>query len=87
MSVVESVKGESWTSFHHRYGDWGTGMVLYLCRMHSGLTLQQIGDAAGDMAYKAVYERVRRFKEQLELDPDLKQIERLCNERISNMEM
>ena len=87
VSVVESVKGESWTSFHHRYGDWGTGMVLYLCRMHSGLTLQQIGDTAGDMAYKAVYERVRRFKEQLELDPDLKQIERRCNERISNMEM
>jgi hypothetical protein len=87
VSVVESVKGESWTSFHQRYGDWGTGMVLYLCRMHSGLTLQQIGDTAAGMAYKAVYERVRRFKVELGNDPRMMQITQQCSDIISNMEM
>lgn len=78
VSVVESVKGEPWSSFQHRYGDSGTALVLYLARQRSGLTLQQIGDAAGGMAYKAVYERIRRFKVQLKCDPELSRIAKRC---------
>ncbi len=87
VSVVEAVRGESWASFRHRHGDWGTAMVLYLARMRSGLTLRQIGDAAGGMAYKSVYERVRRFKQQLEDNSDIQRIYQQCDDQISNMEM
>ncbi len=87
VSAVESVKGEPWSDFRHRYGDWGTGMVLYLSRMHSGLTLQQVGDAADGMAYKAVYERVRRMKAELEKNADMQHIARQCADRIWNMEI
>ncbi len=61
-------------------------MVLYLARMRSGLTLRHIGDAAGGMAYKSVYERVRRFKQQLEDNSDIQRIYQQCLDQISNME-
>jgi len=40
-------------------------MVLYLARLHSGLTLQQIGDRVGGLVYKTVFARVKYLKNKL----------------------
>jgi len=71
VSVVEGMKGERFADFLNRHGDRRGAMVLYLARMHSGLTLAQIGEKAGGMGYKTVDTRIRRFKVQLEKDRDL----------------
>lgn len=43
VSVVEAMKGERFADFRDRNGDWGLALVLYLARMHSGLTLAKVG--------------------------------------------
>ena len=63
VSVVESVKGERFSDFQNCHGDWG--LVLYLARLHSGLTLQQIGDRVGGLAYKTVFARIKYLKNKL----------------------
>jgi hypothetical protein len=65
VEAVERTKGEAWSQFNGRYGDWGTAMVLCLARQHSGLTLNEIGECAGGMEYKAVSAQVSRFKKRL----------------------
>lgn len=86
MAIVEQEKRESWDDFRNRYGDWGCAMVLYLARMRSGLTLREIGDAAGGMEYKTVSTSVRRFKARLAREPVIKRLaERLLAE-LANVE-
>jgi len=86
VAIVEEEKGESWDDFHNRYGDWGCGMVLYLARMRSGLTLQQIGDCVGGMAYKNVSLRARRFKQRLKQEPALRRLGETLLARMMNGE-
>ena len=78
VNAVEKVKGEPWAAFQGRYGDWGLAMVLYLARMHSGLTLRQIGEHAGGMDYKAVGANVSRFKRNLESDATIRRKMEQC---------
>jgi hypothetical protein len=52
VTAVEAVKGVPFSDFRDRYGDWGLALVLYLARMHSGLTLARIGEIAGGIGYK-----------------------------------
>jgi hypothetical protein len=61
VEAVERAKGEAWSQFNGRYGDWGTAMVLYLARQQ----LNEIGECAGGMEYKAVSAQVSRFKKRL----------------------
>lgn len=86
VSVVEELKGERFADFSNRYGDWGLSMVLYLARMHSGLTLAQIGDMAGGMDYKAVDTRLRRFRRLLEKNRDMRSKIEQCKTRVTNDE-
>jgi REP element-mobilizing transposase RayT len=60
--AVERVKGESWDGFRDRYGDWGRDLALWVARRYGGLTLRELGDAAGGMDYSAVSEAVRHFQ-------------------------
>jgi hypothetical protein len=82
VAVVEDVKGESWSAFQNRYGDDGTALVLYLARMHSGLTLREIGEHAGGMDYKAVSARVGRFRRQLASTRSLRRIVAQCRKEM-----
>ena len=59
VAVVAQEKGEAWEQFRDRYGDWGRDVALWLGRRHCGLTLQELGKAAGGMAYPAVGRAVR----------------------------
>jgi len=86
VEVVEKVKGESFVDFKDRYGDWGMAMVLYLARMHSGLTLHKIGDLAGGKGYKTVSTSIRRFKARLAADAELQKIVKRCKAEMRNDE-
>jgi len=86
VTVVEQVKGEAFVDFRDRYGDWGMPMVLYLARMHSGLTLGIIGELAGGKGYKTVSTSIRRFKNRLETDVALQGVLKQCTEEMKNGE-
>ena len=86
VTVVEQVKGEAFVDFRDRYGDWGMPMVLYLARMHSGLTLGMIGELAGGKGYKTVSTSIRRFKNRLETDVALQGVLKQCTEEMKNGE-
>jgi hypothetical protein len=58
---VERIKGESWAAFRDRYGDWGRDAALWAARRHTGLTLREIGAAAGGMDSIAVALAIRRL--------------------------
>ena len=60
--AVEKVKGESWAAFAGRHGDWGRDVALVLARECAGMTLKELGQAAGGLDYAAVSEAVRRME-------------------------
>jgi hypothetical protein len=49
-------------------GDPGLAMTLYLGRHCTGLTLRELGEAAGGMDYSAVAAAIRRFEGKLAQD-------------------
>ena len=71
VGAVESVKGEKWKEFALRHGDLGRDMVLLLARECTGLTLREIGLAAGGIDYAAVSEAVKRMKIRQKSDHQL----------------
>ena len=68
VCVVARLRGEAWTEFSTRHGDWGRELVLYLVRRRSGLTLGQIGEYFGIAEYKTVASAVKRFEVSLAKD-------------------
>ena len=78
VAVVEQIKGESFTVFRDRHGDWGLGMVLFLARRRSGLTLSQLGALAGGMAYKTVFAQVKYTEKRLDKDATLRTVYEQC---------
>jgi len=73
MTCVADAKGESWEQFCNRRGDWGRDVALCLGRRHCGLTLHELGQAAGGMRVEAVAMAVRRIEQQLLQDRALAQ--------------
>ena len=70
---------------HGCAGDWGTALVLYLARMHSGPTLREIGERAAGMKYKAVSANVSRLKRSLESDTSLRRQMERCQGSLAEM--
>lgn len=86
VSVVEQIKGEAFIDFRDRHGDWGLAMVLYLARRRSGMTLSQLGESAGGMAYKTVFAQVKRMERRLMKDAALRAVYEDCQKELSNIE-
>lgn len=82
VGIVEQMKGESWSVFRDRYGDWGRDVVLWAGRKYGGMTLKELGTAAGGMDYVAVAAAVRRIAErsraESRLRSVLRNVERQC---------
>jgi putative transposase len=72
IAAVEKRKGEPWTRFRDRYGDWGRDLVLYLGRRHAGWGLKALGQAAGGMDYMSVSIALHRFGRRLAADTALR---------------
>ncbi len=83
VGAVERVKGCAWQEFAFVRGDWGRAAVYYLARRYSGLTLAEIGEAAGGVNYPAVSLMVKRFERRVAsevvLRESLKEAERMFN--------
>lgn len=71
IKAVEEIKQEAWESFRDRHGDWGRDMVLYLARGQGGVSLSELGAAAGGTDYAAISVAIKRFGGKLERDKDL----------------
>ena len=71
VEAVEAICGKKWQEFSNIQGDPGRDMALYLARHRSGLTLKAIGEAAGNIGYKAVGKAVERFGRRLKSDKHL----------------
>ncbi len=82
IQAVEAVKGETLDSFLTRHGDWGKPAVLYLARERSGLTLAEIGMRIGSMDYNAVSAAVRRFKDRLAKDREVREVMDQCQKQL-----
>ena len=65
---LEKARGEPWGEWAGRHGDPGLAMALYVARRRTGLTLRELGEAAGGMDYTAVSMAIKRFGERLARD-------------------
>jgi len=64
----------SYVAWFNRRGDWGRPFFLWAARKYTGLTLREIGAAAGSMDYTAVAMAVKRFKRKANSDRALKSL-------------
>ena len=83
VKAVEKKKLSDWTEFSSIRGDWGRAAVFYLARKYAGMTLKEIGEAAGGLKYPAVGQLVKRFERRLCADralrDEIEQLERMLN--------
>ena len=72
IGAVEEFKGCSWSEFAFMRGDWGRAAVYYLARQYGGLSLAEIGEAAGGVKYQAVSKMLKRFELRMQSDMEIK---------------
>jgi hypothetical protein len=72
VGVVERVKEAQWREFSGVRGDWGRAAACHIARKHAGMTLREIGEAAGGMDYGAVSMMLKRFEKRLESDGNIR---------------
>jgi chromosomal replication initiation ATPase DnaA len=86
IRVVEQKRGEGWSEFSNRHGDWGRELVLYLAWQRRGLTLGEIGSALGIQEYKTVGRAVQRFAAVLSRDREKRKLVKECLNELSFVE-
>jgi hypothetical protein len=64
IAVVSATKGETWEQFRNRHGDDGRDLALWLGRRHCGLTLAELGMAAGKTSAAAAGAAIRRVEQR-----------------------
>jgi putative transposase len=67
VAAVGSVRGEPWDDFVNRHGDWGRDLALYIGRVHSGLTLKELGRFT-NMSAASVSQAAIRMRKMLATD-------------------
>jgi REP element-mobilizing transposase RayT len=70
--VVERIKGEPWSAFAERYGDWGRDLGLWLGRRHGAMTLKELAQEAGLSNYRGVGTVIKNFERRLHDDPTVR---------------
>lgn len=78
IRAVEKIKGEKWSKFSGRHGDWGRPLVMCLARQYCGATLREIGEELGGMDYAAVSIALKRFEGKANKNRKLKQQKQLA---------
>jgi len=68
VKAVERWKGETWAAFRDRHGDLGRDVALYIGRQRCGLTLGELGVAAGGIDYRSVGGAVKRIAQRAARD-------------------
>lgn len=86
VHALERVRGEAWSDFRDRHGDWGRDLVLYVARRRAGMTLKGLGQAVGGLDYRSVGWAVQRMEERLQGDRFLGQKLKELDAHIQNPE-
>ena len=87
VRAVETVKGESWTEFRDRHGDWGRDVALWEGRRLGRLKLRELAELAGGLDYSAAGAAVNRISRRVPKDMVLRrQIQRI-ERQLSHFEM
>ena len=73
LSVLEWAKGERWSSFAERHGDWGRHAALWLGRRTARFPVAELGKLAGGLDYAVVSKALARLGRRLEADPRLRE--------------
>jgi len=73
--ALEETYGMEWAALLGRYGDPVKWLVLRIARRYTGMTLAQLGEAAGGMDYAAVGMALRRLDRKLPDAPELRRLE------------
>jgi putative transposase len=81
-AAVEQHKGERWEQFRDRHGDWGRDLVLYLGQRNCGLKLQQLAELAGGVDDATAGMAIKRFRQRLEKEPELKRIAKAIDREV-----
>jgi len=71
VAALERIKGESWSKFAERHGDWGRDAALWLGRRAGRLRLAELGQLVGDLDYAVVSKAIARFEQRLANHPQL----------------
>ncbi len=87
VSALEQAKGESWSAFVQRHGDWGRDAALWLGRRFGRYSLRELGVLAGGIDYAAVGQAVSRFGHRLEGQDQLRRTLVQIEGQLSNVEM
>ena len=60
LAMVETLRGEKVEDLLHQRGDWARPILLWAARRYTGMTLREIGAAAGGADYTAVAMTIKR---------------------------
>lgn len=71
VKMVERIKGEPWSAFRDRYGDWGRDLVLWAGRRYCGMRLMELSDKVGGIGSSAVTVAVQRLQEKSRRQRDI----------------
>lgn len=85
VKAVEEVRAKKYKDFTEIRNDWGKPLVLLIARLYCGMTLKEIGDAAGGMDYAAVGMQIKRFKKKVEKSRDLLMIINKVKTKVFNV--
>jgi hypothetical protein len=64
VRAVEAEREARWSAFSGCRGDWGRDLVLYVARMHGGMTLSEIARHAG-MKLDTVNKSILRMRQRI----------------------
>jgi REP element-mobilizing transposase RayT len=73
-AAVERLKGQPWSAFAERRGDEGRDLFLWAARRHCGLTVGELGAAAG-CARAAASVAIKRMDQRAAHDERLRQVQ------------
>jgi chromosomal replication initiation ATPase DnaA len=82
IKVVEEAKGEKWSDFRDRHGDWGRDLVFYLGRKGWAMRLKELGAAAGGIDEVAVSMAARRVPMRAKRDRALAKALEECKQKL-----
>jgi len=74
VAIVSKVKGEPWSEYRDRRGDWGRAMVMMAARRHAGVPNRTLAEWLGATAESAVTHAVKRLEGRMKKDRALARV-------------
>src|SRR4051812_42016000 len=65
VHAIEKIKKQKWETFQIGRGAWREELEIYLGRRDAGMTLKQLGEAAGGVDFRTVSWAIAQFEKRL----------------------